>query len=76
MQRQTSRPCRRHRIPVRQLDLCLANESLVAVAPPWNTLPDPVRHTVTSLVTRLLSAHATDGVAKVSSLSEDRSDES
>ena len=75
MQRQTSRPCRRPRIAVRQLDLCLATEPSAAVAPRWNTLPDPVRQTVTGLVTRLLIAHASDGVAEVSGLSEGLNDE-
>ncbi len=75
MQRPTPRPCRRARLPVRQLDLCLANEPPAAIAPRWNSLPDPIRQTVTGLVTRLLIAHASDGVVEVNGLSEDSSDE-
>ena len=75
MQRQPARPYRRPRPPVRQLDLCLANEPPAAIAPRWNTLPDPIRQTLTGLVTQLLIAHASDGVAEVNGLSENGSDE-
>ena len=75
MQRQTPRPCRRLRLPVRQLDLCLANEPPAAKVPLWNTLPDPRRQTLTGLVTQLLIAHASDGLVEVNGLSENGSDE-
>ena len=75
MQSPKPRPCRRPRLAVRQLDLCLANEPPAAIAPQWNTLPEPIRQTVTGLVARLLIAHASDGAVGVHGSPEGSSDE-
>lgn len=50
---------RRNRGPYRQLDLCLASPPAAPdAAPGWSTLPDPTQQALTSLLTRLLIAHA------------------
>jgi hypothetical protein len=50
---------RRPRLRHHQLDLRLVSQPLaLGAAPGWSTLPDQTRRTLTSLLTRLLIAHA------------------
>jgi hypothetical protein len=72
---QSPKPRRRLRLPVRQFELGLADDPLAAIAPRWNTLPDPIQQTVTGLITRLLIAHANDRADAVHGSEECRSDE-
>jgi len=53
------RPCRRPRRPHPQLDLGLTGGPPAPATPPaWCALPERTRRTLTSLLTRLLVAHA------------------
>ncbi|MGI9484704.1 MAG: hypothetical protein ACR2RF_02240 [Geminicoccaceae bacterium] len=49
------------RVPKRQLDLFAGGPP---PTPAWSTLPDQVRRTLASMMTRLLLAHARDAGAR------------
>jgi hypothetical protein len=64
---------RRARTPERQPELFSAPQPPVAgAAPGWSTLPDPARHAVTALMTRLLITHASGTVPEPGSNADER----
>ena len=72
MQHPRRRPCR----PPPQLDLGLTSPAAAPVFPPvWCILPEPTQRTLTSLLTRLLIAHARGVVPLLSAQPEDDADE-
>jgi hypothetical protein len=69
-------PRRRLRLPLHQLDLCLASPlPELGRAPRWSALPDQTQRALAGLLTRLLMAHPSVADQELGEPSEGDSDE-